>query len=188
MSARDDYPLIAELADDGSNPALQTEASDALAGIDRFNDLMSADIGFRDIEMKMRDGTMNLNTISSQDDLTSRAVFKFLAAMMYHALLGEDAQEPPNYRSGHVRIKPAGAFEEIECAMEVRLTGGRNSSHDIRLELETALRKVIQQIPEDDIRPGLGALGNIRQIAEQALERYSAPPQPPTPTEEADWK
>lgn len=128
-------------------------ASDALweaaEEIERLHGLLDPTLTFRDMEMKVRDGSLDLRAVMGEE---SQPVFRFLAGIMLHFVLGEggpeDLEEPPNYRSGELVLKPAGGFEEIHAAIEIVKPGGK-SSHQIRVELEAEVKR---------LRSGIGAV------------------------------
>lgn len=182
MSARDDYPAIADIVH-GADVRGHEEMAAALDEIDRLRAITDNDVTFSDLELKMRDGTIDLRAITDpNEDRTSHAAAKFLAALMLHFLYGDDAANPPpNYRSGHIKIRPGGSYEEYECSIEVRMPHGK-SSHDIRLELEARIDQARARIEADSEMHG-DTIDELLRI----LEHTPAPPQPPAATE-TDWK
>jgi hypothetical protein len=118
----------------------------------RLRDLVDADITYKDIELKIRDGHFDLTAIG-QDG--GHPATKFLAAIMLNAILGDGNEEPPNYRGTEVHIehygdpvttqaemgiKPAGEFRPLRLWMEVVKPGGK-TSHEIRQDLERELAR-----------------------------------------------
>lgn len=111
------------------------DVSGLVAEVERLRALTDADLTFRDVEAKMRDGSFDLRAVLGPGD---RPATRFLAALMLHAALGEEGEEAPNYCSTEIGLKPANGFDEIRCCLEVIKPGGR-SSHEIRRELEAKL-------------------------------------------------
>lgn len=157
MTAINDNPepaIIKRLTDaaDDLNVLIMSEndqakaASDALweavDEIERLQALLDPTLTFRDMEMKVRDGSIDLRAVMGEE---SQPVFRLLAGIMLHFVLGEggpdDLEEPPNYRSGELVLKPAGGLEEIHAAIEVVKPGGK-SSHQIRMELEAEVARL----------------------------------------------
>lgn len=175
VTARDDY---AKLDANTSGPSHQgqtsQEAQAALDEIDRLRALMDPEVTCRDLEMKMRDGRIDLRLISDpHENRTAHAAAKFLAALMLRFLYDDDAANPPpNYRSGHIRIKPAGHFDEYECAIEVRMPRGR-SSHDIRVDLEDRIARARDIIQTELSGAPVGDLLDLLDIAPPQSEETS---------------
>lgn len=108
------------------------------AEVARSRILLDPDMSFRDLEMHMRDGTINIKTVFSDE---SRPATRFLAALLFHIILGDhndDAVEPENYMSVEMAFTPREEWRPIRCSMEVVKPGGK-SSHEIRRELEAEL-------------------------------------------------
>jgi hypothetical protein len=109
-------------------PGVCTEAADRIekleATVDRQAILLDPDMTFRDIEMKIRDGKLDLRGVLGEE---SQPIARFLAATMLHFVLGEGAQapvEPPNYMSGefsHVLRQEAEAERDAERALADQL-------------------------------------------------------------------
>lgn len=106
--------------------------------------MVDVDVTFRDLQMEMRDGGINLSTVFGDE---SRPAMKFLAAVMLEAALGEGEfeTEPPNYSACELTIKPAGGCEELHAALEVIKPGGK-SSHQIRQDLEAELAALKERL------------------------------------------
>jgi hypothetical protein len=96
-------------------------------------------LSLRDLEMKIRDGFFDLRAVVGPEG--GHPATKFLAAIMLNAALGEEGDEPPNYRTTEISIKPAGEFDPVRAQLEVIKPGGR-SSHEIRQRLEAKLREL----------------------------------------------
>ncbi len=113
----------------------------AEAEVERLRMMLDPEVSFRDMEMAMRDGKINLRLVLGEG---SRPATKFLAALMMHAILGDEDGEPPtepdNYRSTYFEwdLTPAMEFRPLRCSIEVIKQGGK-SSHEIRRELEAEL-------------------------------------------------
>lgn len=127
----------------------KSELVDEVNRLRSLNEVLAAvvdkDLTFRDLEMKMRNGTIDVKAVLGKG---SQPVSRFLAALMLHFLLGEgpqDPQEPPNYLSGDFTVRPGGGVEEITCAMEIIKPGGK-SSHKIRAELEAEVAHLRSRI------------------------------------------
>lgn len=115
----------------------------AEAEVERLVAMLDPEVSFRDMEAEMRDGKMNLSLVLGEGQ---RPATKFLAAIMLHAILGDEggeAEEPPNYRATNLEweLKPAGEFDPLRCAIEIIKPGGK-SSHEIRCDLEAELARL----------------------------------------------
>lgn len=180
MTARDDYPDLGTLAGRENVKFYdhQVEAANALDEIDRLrdelerlHDILDGNLTFRDLEMKIRDGTITVNTVVDTDS-TAAACQRWLTAMCYHVLLGDDNDEPDNYRAWKAdwSMKPGGEFDPIRLHAEVVKPGGR-ASHEIRLDLEQRIAAVRTIVEASKITRKREVLG--------LLDITPAPPQPP---------
>ncbi|HVT78425.1 MAG TPA: hypothetical protein VHD87_15415 [Acidimicrobiales bacterium] len=109
------------------------------AEVARLNAILEEGLSVRDLELKIRDGSIAINSIFGETAGGSPVV-RFFAAMMLNLLLGEDNEEPPNYRSFCFDITPAGE-PTMRFYGEVIKPGGR-SSHEIRQDLEARLAEL----------------------------------------------
>lgn len=124
-------------------------AKAAEAEVDRLRDLIDPDVSFKDLEMKMRDGTMDLRMVLGDG---TQPAMKFIAMLMWHAILGEEEpepNEPPNYRATTLEwaVTPAGTGQTLRCGIEVIKPGGK-SSHEIRLDLEAKVARLEARLDE----------------------------------------
>lgn len=119
----------------GGNRFRREDVSALRDEVVRLRGLLDPDLSFRDLEAKVRDGSM---TLSMQMADESQPIMRFLGALMLHVILGEGDQEPvepPNYMSAELSLKPAGSFEEIRGYVEFIKPDGK-SSGEIRRDLE----------------------------------------------------
>ena len=107
------------------------------AEVRRLSLMVDVDLSYKDLEMKMRDGTIDLHMVTGEEN---RPAMKWLAAMMLHAAIGEGEfeTEPPNYSTVEISLTPAGQCVPIRASLEVIKPGGK-TSHEIRTELEARL-------------------------------------------------
>lgn len=120
------------------------------AEVSRYRTLTDKDLTFKDLELLVRDGSLELNILSpgpedGEDATTMGMAMKFLAVTMWHFLLGDDNTMPPNYRTGELHVSPAGSAAPIVLVAEVLAPGGK-SSHKIRRELEQRVAELEQQL------------------------------------------
>jgi len=113
------------------------ERAEAADEIERLRTLNDSTLTFRELEAKVRDGSLNMRAVMG-DEPSVQWVTKTLAFMMLHMLLGEDGEMPPNYRTASLSLSPGGTGETYKLALEVVRPGGK-SSHDIRRDLEAQL-------------------------------------------------
>lgn len=121
------------------------EVAELRAENDRLWTLADPEVTFRDLEMKIRDGSFHLRTVSGTEGGTP--AWRFVAALLFHLLLGEDNEMPPNYRGYEFSLKPANASDEITVVAEIVAPGGK-SSHLIRRDLEAQVERLTKQRDE----------------------------------------
>lgn len=88
----------------------------------------------RDLEMKIRDGVVNVYAVFGNDDETGTPSMRFLAAIMLNFLLGDANELPANYRTIEYTLTTAGE-RPMRMTGEVIHAGGR-SAHELRIDLE----------------------------------------------------
>lgn len=109
---------------------------------ERLTTLVDDSMSFRDLELKMRDGTLDLKVaFGKQGDTGSSITMRWLGAIMWNAILGDDNEEPPNYRSGRMELRLAGETDPLRAYIEIVKPGGK-SSHEIRQELEAEVERL----------------------------------------------
>lgn len=113
---------------------LATRLDEAADEIERLRVLIT-DLTYRDLEMKVRNGTIDFKSVLGEG---SEVAMRWLATMMWHAILGDANEDPENYRSAALSIKPSGELQPISAYIEVIKPGGK-SSHTIRQELESEI-------------------------------------------------
>lgn len=114
--------------------------------VERSRLLLHKDLTYRDLEAHIRDGKFDLHMVSNpEEDTSTSAALRFVAALWLHILLGEDNVEPPNYRSCEFSITPADTFETWRMFAEVVKPGGR-SSHELRIALEAEVASLREQV------------------------------------------
>lgn len=102
---------------------------------------------FRELETKMRDGTVDLRAVWGEEG--GHPAARFIAALLLNIVLGDgdEPEEPPNYRSAELSMKPAGEFQPFRAFLEVVKPDGK-SSHELRREVEAerdaALAEVVK--------------------------------------------
>lgn len=114
--------------------------------------LLDAELTVRDLEMKIRDGVFTVHLVSGPEG--GNPIYKLVAAMLWHLLLGEEDEMPPNYRTIEFGLRPAQERDEIRCTAAV-LVPGAKSPHEMRMvaearveSMETAIRRLIESRDE----------------------------------------
>lgn len=135
--AEDDYPTL----------KFSTEGSEALDELDRLRLLADPTLSFKDMEMHIRDGRITFNGVFDQDG--GAPAIRLFAALMFHMVLGEENELPPNYREYkfELDITPGGEFETLCLAVEVIRPGGE-TSHQIRQRLESRIAELEAKPPK----------------------------------------
>lgn len=105
-----------------------------------------------DLEMKVRDGEVTIHAQGSTEG--GSPVFRLIAALLLHMLLGEENEEPPNYRSCEWTIRPGGDFKAYRLIGEAIKPGGR-SSHEIRRDLEARIERLAQRYDAIPLADGI---------------------------------
>ena len=120
-------------------PEMMREAADE---IERLWEITDPELSVRELALKVSSGRVFIDIVSDPTYAT-----KLLAAMMYAYLTSNGKGEmPPNYLTtdieglAEVGVSPAGEFAKYRCIIEVVKPGGR-SSHEIRLDLESELKR-----------------------------------------------
>lgn len=113
---------------------LMVEAADE---IERLRTAVDPSLSFRDLETKVRDGSVNMRIVWGDGN---EVAMRWLAMTMWHAILGDANEEPENYRMAEFTVKPKGEFYPLRMAIEVIKPGAR-SSHEIRRDLEAELER-----------------------------------------------
>lgn len=150
------YSELACPLDDGE---LDQWGEEYISERNRLRLIVDHTLTYKDLETKFRDGTFDLRAVLGEG---SQPATRFLAAVMWHAILGDaggDPNEPPNYMATEFFlpdvaadqeflatsmewfITPAGTFQKLGAAIEVVKPGGK-SSHQIRLDLEAELAEL----------------------------------------------
>lgn len=133
------------------------------AEIERLRGLLAPELTVKDLEIKIRDGQAILTATPGEE---TRQAMKLLAALMLNFVLGEDNEEPDNYRSAEVEVRPGGE-RPMRAYVEIIKPGGR-TSHEIRRDLEAqlersaftrpaVLRGLPASLPRVEARPGVSA-------------------------------
>lgn len=102
--------------------------------------LLDKELTFRDLELKFRDGSIKLNAVLGEN-AGGTPQLRLLCAILLNLLLGEDNEEPPNYRSFSWEMRPAGEVEAIRLYGEIIKSGGK-TSHEIRGDLEAEVERL----------------------------------------------
>lgn len=162
VTAREDY---AKLDRNTSGPKHQGQTSqqaqaaldeiDALrAQCEQYETILSADLTYSDLEMKIRDGTISIRTMSTPES-TFSACQRWMSAMCLHILLGDDETMPPNsigweiqHDSFELQSQAAGGFDKIRVFAEVVRPGGM-TTREIRTELEAKIATALKERPDD---------------------------------------
>lgn len=131
-------------------------SSDRVAQLEAENEALREEIrqlttieNIEEIEVKIRQGEISLGMTATEGQPPgfSRAL-KYLAAAGWVLLIGEEEEEPPNYRMGQLTLGPIGN-PELNIFIEVVKPDGK-SSHQIRQELEA---EIAQWKEDDDFVP-----------------------------------
>lgn len=115
---------------------LRTERDEAET---KLSVLLDTDLTVRDLEAKIRDGVFTLRLVSGPEG--GNAIYKLVAAMLWHLLLGEDDEMPPNYRTIEFAIRPAQESDEVRCTAAVLVPGGK-SPHEMRVAAEARVERL----------------------------------------------
>lgn len=98
--------------------------------------LADESVTVREMEMKIRDGSLDLSSVLGPEG--GSPAMKLMCGVILNIVLGDDNEEPPNYRGFELSFGPAGErLDRYRLWVECVKPGGK-TSHEIRQELERA--------------------------------------------------
>lgn len=142
----EDFVDRIEAAVESGNRFRRDDVISMLREVKRSRLLLDDGLTFKELEAKIRDGALTVHAVGSDEQ--GAPALRFLAALLLHILLGENASLPPNYQAVEWSIKPAGETEPVRVCAEIVKPGGK-SSHEIRRDLEARLSGS-SEVPDGD--------------------------------------